>query len=52
MQFKEKNSKKESFFSLPTEDRIDFELEVKEKEEKEIVTEKIFNKLNEKTKKK
>ncbi|MBR3119886.1 hypothetical protein [Oceanobacillus profundus] len=49
---KEKKSSKDSFFSLPTEDRLDFELEDKEKEEKETATEKVFDKLNGKNKKK
>ncbi|MHA6251919.1 hypothetical protein [Oceanobacillus sp. CAU 1775] len=45
-------NKKDVFFSLPDEDRMGFELEAKEKEEKEIPTEKIFNKLNGKDDKK
>lgn len=49
---KENKSKNDSYFSLPTEDRIDFELEDKEREEKETVTEKVFDKLKEKNKKK
>ena len=47
---KEKNVKPDTYFSLPSEDRIDFELENKEKEEKELTTEKIFDKLGEKNK--
>lgn len=47
---KEKNSKNDTYFSLPTEDWIDLELETKEKEEKEITAEKVFNKLDEKNK--
>jgi len=47
---KEKNFKKDNYFNLPTEDRIDFEIESKEKEEKEMTTENIFKKLDEKSK--
>lgn len=47
---KEKNPKKDSYFNLSTEDRVDFELEEKEKEEKEIAKEKVFNKLDGKNK--
>lgn len=47
---KDKNAKEE-YFSLPKEDRLNFEIEVKQKKEKEIVVEKVFKKLNEKYKK-
>lgn len=50
MLFKEKSFKRDSYFNLPTEDRIDFEIESKEKEEKEMTTENIFKNLDEKNK--
>ncbi|WP_162800254.1 hypothetical protein [Oceanobacillus zhaokaii] len=43
---KEKKLKKDSYFSLPTEDRINFALEDKEREEKDTAAEKVFEKLN------
>lgn len=46
----EKSVKKDVYFHLPPEDRLEFELEDKEKEEKEIATEKVIDKLNEKMK--
>ena len=45
---KEKNSTKEGYFHLAPEDRLEFELENQEKEEKEIITEKVFDRLKEK----
>ncbi|MBN6205414.1 hypothetical protein JYK21_03030 [Ralstonia pickettii] len=47
---KDKNLKKDNYFSLPAEDRINLEMEAKEKEERESTAEKVFNKLNEKNK--
>ena len=43
---KENNSKKNAYFQLPPEDRMEFELEDKEKKEKEIAVEKVYDKLN------
>ena len=47
---KEKNINQDTYFNLPAEDRIDLEIENKEKEEKEMTTENIFKKLDEKSK--
>ncbi|WP_170138914.1 hypothetical protein [Oceanobacillus chungangensis] len=52
MVFKEQKSKKDSYFSLPTEDRINFALEDKEKEEKDTAAEKVLEKLNKRNSKK
>lgn len=45
---KEEKTKKDGFFHLPPEDRMEFALEDKEKQEKELAKEKVFHKLNEK----
>jgi hypothetical protein len=44
MQAKENKTKKNPFFHIPPEDRIEFELEDIEKEEKELASEKILKK--------
>ena len=48
---KEEKGKKSSYFSLPTEDRIHFELEDKERKEKDIAAGKVFDNLNKGNKK-
>lgn len=44
----EKKLKKDAYFHLPQEDRIEFELEEKEKREKENATDNVFKELNKK----
>ncbi|MFC3039418.1 hypothetical protein ACFOGI_04080 [Virgibacillus xinjiangensis] len=48
MDTKKEKPQKNSFFRLPQEDRIDFELEDKQKQEKDTAAEKVLNKLNDK----
>ncbi|WP_158595066.1 hypothetical protein [Oceanobacillus piezotolerans] len=43
-----KERKKEEYFNLSKKDRLEFEMEEKEKQEKETAAEKVFDKLNEK----
>ncbi|WP_179107313.1 hypothetical protein [Sediminibacillus massiliensis] len=48
MALKNDKSKKEQYFNLSEKDRLYFELEDEEKNEKAAVAEKVFKKFNEK----